>query len=129
MIGEKSGLPAENSFNAIRLIAALQVAYIHSTWHLDIGFNPNSWAMQFPGLPMFFAISGCLVSDSLTRSKTLIQFAARRASRIYRVLAAQETEIYTARATTMRLPPAGQLSPANVARISAPRMAVNSLLT
>src|ERR1043166_4636777 len=83
MIGEKSGLPAENSFNAIRLIAALQVAYIHSTWHLDIGFNPNSWAMQFPGLPMFFAISGCLVSDSLTRSKTLIQFAARRASRIY----------------------------------------------
>jgi peptidoglycan/LPS O-acetylase OafA/YrhL len=77
---------SQNSFNAVRLFAALQVAFIHATWHLDVGFNPVGWAPQFPGVPMFFAISGCLVLDSLLRLQSTSNFFLHRASRIYPAL-------------------------------------------
>ncbi len=77
---------SENSFNAVRLLAALQVAYVHAAWHLDIGWNPVGWVLQFPGVPIFFAVSGCLVLDSLLRLRSIPQFLMHRASRIYPAL-------------------------------------------
>ena len=78
---------AENSFNAVRLLAALQVAYVHAiawlkltpTWGYD-------WIIQFPGVLIFFAVSGYLVFDSLLRLGSFKQFALHRASRIYPAL-------------------------------------------
>lgn len=78
---------AENSFNAVRLLAALQVAYVHAIAHLKIpptfGFD---WIAQFPGVPIFFAISGYLVFDSLLRLPTLWDFYRHRIARVYPAL-------------------------------------------
>jgi peptidoglycan/LPS O-acetylase OafA/YrhL len=77
----------ENSFNAVRLLAALQVAYIHALAHLKLiptwGYE---WISQFPGVPIFFAVSGYLVFDSALRLPTSTFFSHRRA-RIYPALA------------------------------------------
>ena len=78
----------ENSFNAVRLLAALQVAYIHTVAWLKV--EPTwvyKFVAQFPGVPIFFAVSGYLVFDSLLRLNSIKQFAAYRASRIYPALA------------------------------------------
>lgn len=78
---------AENSFNAVRLLAALQVAYMHATAHLKL--NPlwgHEWIAQFPGVPIFFAVSGYLVFDSLLRLPTKRDFFRHRALRIYPAL-------------------------------------------
>lgn len=78
---------AENSFNAVRLLAALQVAYIHTIAHLKLsppwGYE---WIAQFPGVPIFFAISGYLVFDSLLRLPTKRDFFRHRVARIYPAL-------------------------------------------
>ncbi len=67
----KSGVQskaAENSFNAVRLLAALQVAYIHAIAHLKLAPTWGyEWIVQFPGVPIFFAVSGYLVFGSLFR--------------------------------------------------------------
>src|SRR5258708_6398608 len=87
----KSGVQskaAENSFNAVRLLAALQVAYIHAIAHLKLAPTWGyEWIVQFPGVPIFFAVSGYLVFDSLFRLRSLKRFAAHRAARIYPALA------------------------------------------
>lgn len=78
---------AENSFNAVRLLAALQVAYVHSIAHLKL--TPTwgyEWIIQFPGVPIFFAISGYLVFDSLLRLPTVKDFYRHRVARIYPAL-------------------------------------------
>jgi peptidoglycan/LPS O-acetylase OafA/YrhL len=82
-----SSKPSENSFNAVRLIAALQVAYIHAiaNLHLTPTFG-YLWIAQFPGVPIFFALSGYLVFDSLLRLQSVKQFARHRAARIYPAL-------------------------------------------
>lgn len=79
---------AKNSFNAIRLLAALQVAYVHTIAWLKL--SPTwgyEWIVQFPGVPVFFAVSGYLVFDSLLRLRSLERFAIHRAARIYPALA------------------------------------------
>jgi peptidoglycan/LPS O-acetylase OafA/YrhL len=78
---------AENSFNAVRLLAALQVAYIHAIAHLKL--SPTwgyGWIAQFPGVPIFFAVSGYLVFDSLLRLQSAKSFFKHRAARIYPAL-------------------------------------------
>src|SRR5215213_3212767 len=78
---------AENSFNAIRLLAALQVVYVHSYAHLDLPRLPgHDWITQFPGVPIFFAASGFLVFSSLLRLGSLTEFFRHRALRIYPAL-------------------------------------------
>lgn len=78
----------ENSFNAVRLLAALQVSYVHTIAWLKLeptwGYN---WIIQFPGVPIFFAVSGYLVFDSLLRLQSIERFAIHRAARIYPALA------------------------------------------
>ncbi|MGB2964038.1 MAG: acyltransferase [Anaerolineales bacterium] len=59
-----------NNFDLIRLFAALQVVFIHG--HEHFGLGPGSWLVKslqiFPGVPIFFVISGFLVSASWERS-------------------------------------------------------------
>lgn len=78
-----------NSFNTIRLLAALQVAYVHASAHLGLEKAPLefwNFIYQFPGVPIFFAISGYLVFDSLLRLGSLRRFFIHRNARIYPAL-------------------------------------------
>ncbi|WP_168212955.1 MULTISPECIES: acyltransferase [unclassified Bradyrhizobium] len=70
----------------MRLLAALQVVYIHATATLGLAPLPG-WEViaQFPGVPIFFAVSGYLVLDSLLRLP-VGDFILHRAARIYPAL-------------------------------------------
>ncbi|MGV3484947.1 MAG: acyltransferase family protein [Planctomycetaceae bacterium] len=79
----------QNNFDLIRLFAALQVAFIHSVDHLSLGSAASyvaSLAGIFPGVPIFFFVSGFLITDSWRRTSDLKQFALNRALRIYPAL-------------------------------------------
>lgn len=82
----------ENNFNLIRLLAALQVFYVHAAGHLDlprlrdilvVGVYLERLVLALPGVPVFFVISGFLVSRSFMNSKGLGDYAWRRALRIF----------------------------------------------
>jgi len=76
-----------NNFDLLRLLAALQVAVVHSigilkpTGHfarlLGAGLD------RFPGVPIFFVISGVLISKSYERSDSLRDYLRNRCLRIF----------------------------------------------
>lgn len=76
----------DNNFDLIRLLAALEVMISHSReWlHLPVA---SHWlwfpAAIFPGVPVFFGISGFLVSRSYRSSSSLGAYFVHRALRIY----------------------------------------------
>jgi peptidoglycan/LPS O-acetylase OafA/YrhL len=79
-----------NNFDLIRLAAALQVAYIHGTG----AFGPASGHRHlttlvslFPGVPVFFFISGFLISKSFETNPDWRDYARNRGLRIYPALA------------------------------------------
>lgn len=61
-----------NNFDVIRLLAALQVVFTHSVHHLEIkgiiGEFGDSFGYYFPGVPIFFTISGFLIFWSFDRN-------------------------------------------------------------
>ncbi len=76
-----------NNFDLLRLLAALQVAVVHS-----IGFlKPTGYFARlleagldrFPGVPIFFVISGVLISKSYERSDSLRDYIRNRCLRIF----------------------------------------------
>jgi len=76
-----------NNFDLLRLFAALQVAVVHS-----IGFlKPTGYFARlleagldrFPGVPIFFVISGVLISKSYERSDSLRDYIRNRCLRIF----------------------------------------------
>lgn len=73
-----------NNFDLLRIFAATQVVLSHGTHHLDIA-RPSWWALveAFPGVPIFFVISGFLISASYERSSSLASYARNRVLRIY----------------------------------------------
>ena len=73
-----------NNFDLIRLFAASQVLILHATSHLNIA-KPffGSLLGAFPGVPIFFVISGFLISASYERSSSLKNYAINRLLRIY----------------------------------------------
>ncbi|MEI8021293.1 MAG: acyltransferase, partial [Schlesneria sp.] len=80
-----------NNFDLIRLLAALQVVYCHTCWHLGItsGIGDPTLANfihWFPGVPIFFTISGFLISRSWERSDNWREYATKRVLRIYPAL-------------------------------------------
>ncbi len=81
---------AENNFNLIRLLAASQVLLVHSFNHLGYdGFLVDFFKL-IPGVPVFFFVSGMLISASYERLALspwgLREFIVNRLLRIYPAL-------------------------------------------
>jgi len=73
----------KNNFNLIRLFAALQVAVVHSASYLDINLQFLQFLNLFPGVPIFFFISGYLIIKSFRNNYKLKNFFYNRILRIY----------------------------------------------
>ena len=77
-----------NNFDLIRLLAAAQVALWHGIRLLEIQpFTdvPETWNV-LPGVPVFFVVSGFLVTLSWERSRSPVQYFVNRFLRIYPAL-------------------------------------------
>src|SRR5262249_36083916 len=80
-----------NNFDLIRLFAALQVASVHVITHFQLigpaAVNILSAGLRlFPGVPIFFVISGFLISRSYERSASVRDYYRNRCLRIYPAL-------------------------------------------
>jgi peptidoglycan/LPS O-acetylase OafA/YrhL len=77
-----------NNFDLLRLLAALQVAFFHGARHLDLELDHAVFflASAVPGVPIFFVISGFLISLSWERNPSVGQYARNRFLRIYPAL-------------------------------------------
>lgn len=79
----------ENNFDLIRLCAALQVALLHGMHHLGIEEHPLVAGLSIlPGVPIFFFISGFLISKSYETNTRLAEYSLNRVLRIYPALVA-----------------------------------------
>lgn len=80
----------DNHLNFFRLLFALQVVYMHSTEWLKIpllwGGYVDKFLRLFPGVPLFFLVSGFLITDSYLNSGNLKEYFIKRALRIYPAL-------------------------------------------
>ncbi len=73
-----------NNFDLLRILAATQVLIIHSMARLEIPVPPSlRWLEWFPGVPIFFVISGYLVSASFERQSNITRYLRNRFLRIY----------------------------------------------
>lgn len=77
-----------NNFDLLRLLAALQVAVNHAIGNLSI--EPGEFATMllrisylFPGVPIFFFISGFLISKSYESNHHLSDYFQNRVLRLY----------------------------------------------
>ena len=79
-----------NNFDLIRLFAASQVAIIHMATHFGYSNFFFKVIGTFPGVPIFFFISGFLIyrsyENSIKNDKKKIHFFVNRALRIYPAL-------------------------------------------
>ncbi len=78
-----------NNFDLIRLLAASQVAIVHVTGYLSPGFSDSALATflnLFPGVPIFFFISGFLISRAFEKNRVLWEYGQNRALRIFPAL-------------------------------------------
>lgn len=73
-----------NNFNLIRIFAAIQVALAHSASHLEVKL-PSSFVVLslFPGVPIFFTVSGFLISNSFYRNPRWKEYSINRIVRIF----------------------------------------------
>ena len=76
-----------NNFDLIRLLAAIEVAIHHTLHHFELSdhwlFHSTSW---LPGVPIFFFVSGFLISKSYESNSRISEYARNRALRIYPAL-------------------------------------------
>ncbi len=85
-------IPRTNNFDLIRLLAASQVVISHTHQLLETRGSPLvdsvlGWLSYFPGVPIFFTVSGFLVFWSFERNADNIgQFFRNRLLRIYPAL-------------------------------------------
>lgn len=81
-------LSRENNFDLIRLIAAFQVLLTHSFGHLELPseFDPSRIIVFFPGVLVFFTVSGFLIFSSLDRNSQLKQYFYNRFLRLFPAL-------------------------------------------
>ena len=89
-IGLSEGLASDwrvNNFDLLRLLAALQVAAVHSIGILQptgcFARLLGAGLDRFPGVPIFFVISGVLISKSYEHSDSLRDFLRNRCLRIF----------------------------------------------
>jgi len=74
-----------NNLDLLRLLAATQVLIFHSIHHLNIS-NLGYWTVileYFPGVPVFFVISGYLISRSFEKKHDIKNYFRNRFLRIY----------------------------------------------
>lgn len=84
----------QNNFDLIRLLAALQVVFVHAVGHTELLRTGPAWLLRcldfvivFPGVAVFFVISGFLISQSWERSRERpLAYFWRRGLRIYPAL-------------------------------------------
>jgi peptidoglycan/LPS O-acetylase OafA/YrhL len=77
----------ENNFDLLRLIAAIQVFIGHASEHLGMNLGYFGKILgYFPGVPIFFAISGFLITLSYDRNKDIKKYLHNRFLRIYPAL-------------------------------------------
>ncbi|KXO85690.1 hypothetical protein AYK86_16360 [Acinetobacter venetianus] len=79
-----------NNFDLIRFLAACQVVYTHGIHHLRIE-GPifsifEKFIQYFPGVPIFFTVSGFLIFWSFDRKPKLKQYIKNRILRLYPAL-------------------------------------------
>ncbi|GMU51995.1 MAG: acyltransferase [Candidatus Xenobia bacterium] len=84
-------VPARNNFDLIRLLAAFQVVQSHATEHLGLLSMPffaftRQLLSYFPGVPIFFFISGYLLTESYQRNPSLRVYFVNRALRVFPAL-------------------------------------------
>ncbi len=77
-----------NNFDLIRFFAALQVVVAHGAYYLHAPiWNPVGVVLGFlPGVPIFFVISGFLISLSWERAPSPASYVRNRLLRIYPAL-------------------------------------------
>jgi peptidoglycan/LPS O-acetylase OafA/YrhL len=76
-----------NNFDLLRLFAALEVVLLHSYPHLLLPYPAFfKVILNFPGVTMFFVMSGFLISASLERNNDLVTYFKNRAFRIFPAL-------------------------------------------
>ena len=80
---------SKNNFDLLRLFAALQVAILHVHHYLSWSGRSDvlsSLLGLFPGVPIFFFISGFLISRSYEKNSRLTDYTRNRVLRIYPAL-------------------------------------------
>jgi peptidoglycan/LPS O-acetylase OafA/YrhL len=81
-------ISTNNHFNFFRLLFALEVVYSHSVGWLKLPLGMGGELLHklisfFPGVPLFFMVSGFLITNSFLNSKNMFNYAKKRALRIY----------------------------------------------
>jgi len=77
-----------NNFDLLRILAALQVAVMHGAHHLQVPLPVwlSKFLDLFPGVPIFFVISGFLISASYEKIQDVRTYSLNRALRIFPAL-------------------------------------------
>ncbi|MDP9049090.1 MAG: acyltransferase [Bacteroidota bacterium] len=76
-----------NNFDLLRILAATQVVIFHSVMYLHLAHPPGyNIFLYFAGVPMFFTMSGYLISASYERNTDLKNYVRNRIFRIYPAL-------------------------------------------
>jgi peptidoglycan/LPS O-acetylase OafA/YrhL len=82
-----SNKDTENNFDLIRLFAASEVAFKHVLLEHLPARDEQLWVLSvFPGVPIFFLISGFLIFKSFYHSGSIRKFAINRVLRVYPAL-------------------------------------------
>lgn len=80
----------ENNFDLIRLFAALQVVFWHTREHLGLSSKivpeVSNFIRFFPGVPIFFTVSGFLIYAAFERNPSLLGYLKNRCLRIFPAL-------------------------------------------
>ena len=84
-LNKLNGGGKNDCLNTIRLLAAIEVLYVHTLGHLGIGEIPllSDFIHFFSGVPIFFTMSGFLIWWSVGRSKNFGEYLRKRFWRIY----------------------------------------------
>lgn len=86
----KLEIPRVNNFDLIRFFAALQVVYGHSLIHLKIENHFvhffYGFIKYFPGVPIFFTVSGFLIFWAYDRNPNIKKYVLNRVLRLYPAL-------------------------------------------
>ena len=76
-----------NNFDLVRIIAASQVVFFnHYAIHFNIECLQDTFMRAFSGVPLFFFVSGFLISASYERNSNLLEYAQNRFLRIFPAL-------------------------------------------